>query len=155
MRKRGKTSITLLLVTIAVIAGCSPGPEPIEYGAVKCDHCKMLIMDRKFGSELVTVKGKVYKFDAVECLAEFMLDSSVTAENTHSLWVSDFEPPHEFLIAEKAFYLQSERIKSPMGLGLSAYSSAERADEFRRKYGGKVLNFEQMLDYVRASREKS
>ncbi len=149
---RVKNTIALSLLLAGVLAGCSTGPEPIEYGVVKCDHCQMLIMDAKFGSELVTTRGKAYKFDAVECLAEYLLTGPIKAENIHSLWVSNFEPPHGFMNAKTAFYLKSEKIKSPMGLGLSAYSSEARADEFRRQYGGEVLTYEHMLDYVRSSR---
>ncbi|MDX1911017.1 MAG: hypothetical protein SFV22_06010, partial [Saprospiraceae bacterium] len=67
-----KTSASMAV--IAVLSGClnmvacSTGPEPIRYGQDNCHACKMTLTDRRFGAEIVTKKGKVYKFDDLNCL---------------------------------------------------------------------------------------
>ena len=33
--------------------------------------CKMTLVDKKFGAEVVTKKGKVYKFDDLNCMIKF------------------------------------------------------------------------------------
>src|SRR5690606_30570495 len=62
----GVAACLLLLFT-----ACKPEAQAIDYGFDSCTHCKMTIADNRYGAELVTQKGKVYKFDAVECLTAY------------------------------------------------------------------------------------
>ena len=55
-----------------VITGCEVSPQPIDYGNEVCDFCKMTIVDTQHATEIVTKKGKTYKFDASECMVNFM-----------------------------------------------------------------------------------
>jgi len=55
-----------------LLTACSHEPDPIRYGKDACAHCKMTIMDKRFSAELITAKGKVFKFDAAECMAGFL-----------------------------------------------------------------------------------
>ena len=48
-----------------------PKQEEINYGVDACAYCKMNIVDPKFGAELITKKGRVYKFDAIECMVNY------------------------------------------------------------------------------------
>jgi len=60
---------------------CSTKPQPIQYGKDVCDHCKMTIVDQKFGGEIVTKKGKAYKFDDLICMAKFLGTGSVKEDD--------------------------------------------------------------------------
>ena len=51
---------------------CNPESKPIIYGQDKCDFCRMSIVDQRFAGEIVTQKGKVFKFDAVECMLNYI-----------------------------------------------------------------------------------
>ena len=62
------TVLSLLLL----FAACSPQPRPIEYGTDLCDFCRMTIVDKQHAAELVTDKGRVYKFDAIECMVNYL-----------------------------------------------------------------------------------
>jgi copper chaperone NosL len=108
----------------------------------------MVITDARFGAELVTKKGKDYKFDATECLAAFYLEKRLDPNDVHSLWVSDFERPKTFLKAEEAHYLKAERIQSPMGLNLLAFSGEEPALKAKERYGGEILDWQEVLGLV-------
>ncbi|HEY3387683.1 MAG TPA: hypothetical protein VGK46_14315, partial [Saprospiraceae bacterium] len=61
-----------IMLSAAMIIACSQDPEPLRYGKDTCYTCKMTLMDKKFGAELVTAKGKVYKFDDVNCMVNFI-----------------------------------------------------------------------------------
>ena len=37
--------------------------EPIKLNSDGCEFCKMKISDGKFGAEIITAKGRIYKFD--------------------------------------------------------------------------------------------
>jgi copper chaperone NosL len=120
-----------------LLAGCAPGPEPIAYGEHACDHCHMAISDRRFGAELVTARGRVYRFDAVECLAAFYRD----AGEVRSVWVTDHARPGELIPAENAVFAHSAGVRSPMGLGLAAFSPEVDRDSLARALPGEILDW--------------
>ena len=127
------------IVFIALISGCKSGPEPIRYGYDSCDFCRMTIVDNRFGGELVTSKGKVYKFDAAECLGNFY-------HRTHEsfTWVLfvDFNHPGTLIPAKQAFLLQSDQLHSPMGKGIAAFQNEQQAKEAQKLYGGEIKRCE-------------
>ncbi|WP_431210053.1 nitrous oxide reductase accessory protein NosL [Puia sp. P3] len=61
-----------LVGVVLLLQGCQTGPEPILYGQDDCSFCKMSFTDKRFGGEVCTKKGKVYKFDDLHCLVESM-----------------------------------------------------------------------------------
>ena len=67
--------LVLSLITI-LISACSKGPQPINYGEDECEFCKMMVMDKRYGAELVTDKGKIYFFDSIECLVGYLDNKS-------------------------------------------------------------------------------
>ncbi len=142
-------SFTLYIFLIFFIFSCekTKAPVPIEYGIDKCDYCQMKIMDDRYGSELVTSTGKVYKFDSVECLAGFYLKNKEKIK-IHSLWVTDFQEK-KLIPAERALYLHSKDLPSPMGMNLSAFKTKEELDKVKVKYGGKILKWEDVLKLVK------
>lgn len=66
-------SIFLLLF---VLTSCSNKIQDINYGSDSCDFCSMGIVDQGHASQLVTTKGKNFKFDAIECMTHFILKFS-------------------------------------------------------------------------------
>ena len=108
-----------------VFWACSIEPEPLIYGKDQCHSCKMTLMDRKFGAELVTTKGKVYKFDDINCLFNFYNAGSVNKDDFRFKLVVDFSRPENLIDAEKAVYLKSGEIKSPMASQVAAFETAQ------------------------------
>lgn len=127
--------------SLFLLSSCQPEPQSIDFGFDSCTHCKMTISDMRYGSELVTTKGKVYKFDAIECMAEYQKGS---LEDYAFQLVTDFSQPDKFIDAPKAWYLQSGALPSPMGMNLSAFEKESDAKEFAREKGGKVLNWNEI-----------
>ncbi|MEJ5262655.1 MAG: hypothetical protein WHT45_08235, partial [Ignavibacterium sp.] len=74
----------ILIFTSILLFACSPQPEPIDYGNDICDFCKMNITDNKYAAEIVTSKGKIYKFDSIEYLFQFMNLVIKNADEIHS-----------------------------------------------------------------------
>ena len=81
-------------------------------------------MDRKFGAELVTSKGKIYKFDDINCLFNFYNEGSISKDDYLFKLVIDFSKPEKLINAETARYLKSGEIKSPMASQVAAFESA-------------------------------
>ncbi|MFA5296893.1 MAG: nitrous oxide reductase accessory protein NosL [Lutibacter sp.] len=128
--------VLVLLLTIS----CKVEPEAIEYGKDQCDFCKMNIVDKTHASQFVTTKGKQFKFDAIECMVNYIGQNS--EEKIALLLVSDYGNPGEMTEAETATYLISTAIKSPMGANLSAFSLKNTAEGLQQKHSGEIFTWE-------------
>ncbi len=131
-------SLLACLVAISLLS-CTAEPEPLEYGHDACHTCKMTLVDRKFGAELVTSKGKVFKFDDVNCmLTYYHSGENDPAVFTHKL-VVDFSDPAKLVAATDAFYLKSSGIKSPMASQIAAFEKKENMDKAKDELNGIYL----------------
>jgi copper chaperone NosL len=129
--------------------------RPIEYGADECEYCKMMIMDQRYGSELVTEKGKVYTFDAAECLIEYLQYNEEMAEAARYLLVTPYTDPNHLIDARGATYLVSEQMPSPMGAYLTAFSDRQEATAFQSTKGGVLYTWEEIYKDFKSIRLKA
>ena len=143
-----KWHILLLSLLSLLMITCTPEPEPIIFGSDMCVYCKMMIADTRYGGELVTQKGKTYKYDSVECLAASYLEQHIPLDDVHSLWVIDFNRPEFLINAENALYLKSKDLHSPMGLNLSAFSEESTVEKVAQLFMGVRLNWQQVQNEV-------
>jgi copper chaperone NosL len=118
------------------LTACSVGPEPIRYGQDNCHACKMTLTDRRFGAEIVTTKGRVYKFDDLNCMVDHLKSGNIAAENIAQMVAVDFKKKGEFVDVERAFFLQSERLKSPMRGDVASFSAQQDMEAVRAEIGG-------------------
>jgi NosL. len=124
------------------IAGCTPEPEKIAFGKDSCVECKMTIMDPKFGAEIVTKKGKVYKFDDVHCIATFMKRRGVEMGDIHQTLFINYNNPDEFIKVGSAEFVVSSQLKSPMGGNAVAFKNKQEAGQKAAEIpGSKVTNW--------------
>ncbi|MDO5655615.1 MAG: nitrous oxide reductase accessory protein NosL [Flavobacteriaceae bacterium] len=133
--------LLLTLVFVAFIA-CSTEPKPINYGTDICDHCGMNIMDHPYGTELVTDKGKVYKFDSTECMLSYM-ETNENRNYAHIL-TATMDQPGTLQNALTSSFLVSENLPSPMGANITAYTTKELAQEAQNEFKGEVYDFEEI-----------
>ena len=137
-----KKQLLPLLLTLAFSIACTVSPKPIDYGHVACHYCSMTIVDKQHAAQLVTTKGKVFNFDAVECMMNQLKDMD---ESTISLFLAnDFDRPGELIDATSATYLISENIPSPMGAYLSAFEEEGAAHQALDANGGQLLSWSQL-----------
>lgn len=139
----------LFIVLLLVMQGCSPGPRELQYGQEECSHCRMLLMEPDYASQIVMNRGRVYPFDSIECMIAYKTEHK-RPEDIHSLWVPDFSASGGWLNAREAYFLRSDTLRSPMGLSLSAHSDEEGAEKLLEQYGGQRMNWIEAGDYVRA-----
>lgn len=132
----------VLYIMIPVFAvSCKVGPRPINYGEDMCHFCWMTIVDRTHGTEVVTKKGKVYKFDSIECLLNFKRKGEVDPADIAYYLVSDLYSDGEFVEAASATFLRCEQIPSPMGGYLSAFDDRSKAEDVHREMGGSLYDW--------------
>lgn len=140
MKLRYISAFAILLL----ISSCKPKPQAIEYGIDACHFCKMTIVDKVHASEIVTNKGKVYKFDAAECMIRFMKEFD---SFEIKLYLTNIYTEPEVLIdATKATFLISKNVPSPMGAFLSAFRDKTDAERIKSEKGGELYTWESILD---------
>lgn len=127
-----------ILIVCLTLAACKVEPEPINYGTDNCHHCKMTLMDTRFGAEIVTQKGKIYKFDDVNCMMAVIEQDEIKYNDVKYYLVADYTNPNTLLDANYAFYLKSEQIKSPMASQIAAFPDEDAMKEFQRKHNSGI-----------------
>lgn len=135
-----------IVALLLLLYGCNASPQAINYGTDGCQFCKMTIVDKIHAAEIVTKKGKIYKFDATECMINFLKDFDVTEIK---LYLTNYYTEPETLIdATQATFLISKNIPSPMGAFLSAFKNKEDALKIQAEKGGTIYNWEELLLYL-------
>lgn len=148
--RRAARRIPATAVLLAIVA-CSPKPQPIAYGDDACETCLMGIADERWGSEIVTRTSKVHTFDSVECMVAYLLHKA-DPEDVHSVWVTDFADPPTLIPVAEAFFLRSDNLKSPMGLGLTAFGDQSiRSGAVLDSFGGDLLSWDEVIEHVRSA----
>ena len=122
INKHRTPAIAVASICLMMMA-CTPKAEKINYGNDNCAECKMIIMDPKFGAEIVTTKGKVFKFDDVHCIAVFLERRGVELTDIHETLFSSYETPHEFINVQQAEFVVSSSFKSPMAGNAAAFKN--------------------------------
>ncbi len=134
-----------ILVTIALLifVSCEVNPKPINYGSDGCHFCSMIIVDKQHAAQIVTKKGKAFKFDAVECMVNHLKDIDVAT--IELFLVDDYQAPGDLIDAKKATFLISKEIPSPMGEYLSAFQSRVEAENIEAENNGELYSWNELL----------
>ncbi len=128
--------LLFVLAGTVLISSCASGPEPIRFGRDECTHCKMTLTDKRFGSEVITAKGKVLKFDDLNCLTDYLNSGKVPAADVAQVVSVDFKNSPAFVDVEKAFFLKNEAIKSPMRGDVATFSTQADLEKVKAELGG-------------------
>lgn len=139
MKAMKKCAIILLVVTLY---NCSVSPQPINYGKDGCYFCKMTIVDKLHAAEIVTKKRKIYKFDASECMINYIKDIDTTEIKYYLTNV--YTNPEKLMDATQATFLISKNIPSPMGAYLSAFNLKEEALKIQLEKGGIIYSWKEL-----------
>jgi copper chaperone NosL len=129
-----RDQIILLLFTCLTLVSCSREYEPIAYGEEACAHCRMTIVDDRFAAEIVDEKGKVFKFDDIQCMKQYITENKKEGKNL--LFVEDYLKKNNSAIdATNAIYLQHEFFASPMNGNNAAFESEKDALHLKDSLG--------------------
>ncbi len=125
---------------IATVSSCSSGPEPIKIGVDNCANCKMTISDARFGSELVSRTGRIFKFDDILCMSDYM-KMHPEIKDRSTIYFTDFCTPHALIQAGNSILLSSNELRSPMQGHLVAFSSIDSLNRVMGVYGGEKTSW--------------
>ncbi|HET9279039.1 MAG TPA: nitrous oxide reductase accessory protein NosL [Flavitalea sp.] len=137
-----RASVAVTIAAVLFMTACTPKAEKIAIGKDNCSECKMTIMDPKFGGELVTKKGKVYKFDDTHCIAAFLERRGIELSDIHKTLFVNYSNPQEFVEVKSAEFVVSSQFKSPMGGNAAAFKNKTEAEKKSEEMqGSKVTNW--------------
>jgi len=142
-RKQNIQPALFLLLLFSVFACSNNKVVPIKINSDNCDNCKMSIADGKYGAEVITQKGRVYKFDDIRCMVNYCKENSETI--MESYYVLDYNQNNILIPAEKAFFLTEGTIKTPMNGGIIAFASETEANEFQTKLEANTISWDAIL----------
>ena len=139
-----------IFLLIFFISFCAPkAPIEIQAGQEECIHCKMKIVDLKFNTQLQTDKGKIYHFDSIECLVEWLNQNP--DQKIKNAWVKDYTTG-EWIEYKNAVYFVSPEIPSPMGANLSAFRKEEEIKKLNKQ--GDIYKLEELTNYLMSLRSE-
>ncbi|MBS1647568.1 MAG: nitrous oxide reductase accessory protein NosL [Bacteroidetes bacterium] len=141
MKTNKKITTLCGLALFLFLNSCKPsGPERINLNKDNCDNCNMSISDSRFACELVTEKGRVYKFDDVLCMINYKKDNQDKA-NEARFYVSHYLSNNELLLSDNLFFVEGEAVASPMGGNTAAFSNKDSAQAYAHKWEAKIISW--------------
>lgn len=138
--------VLFLALTLSACGPKSTGPQPPEivYGQDLCDECGMIIDDARFAAATLLADGRALKFDDISDMIMHHMDHP---EDQATAWfVHDYTGGH-WIRGETAYFVKSDRLKTPMGGGVAAFENQADAEAFAAEMDGKIYT----LDELRAA----
>jgi copper chaperone NosL len=109
----------------------------------------MGIVDPGFGGEIITKKGKLYKFDDIICMVRFLKNEGVKEKDIDEKVVINFEKENDFLVVSKTIFRISPELRSPMGSNAAAYSSQQAAEKAMAGKDGQLMNWDELYNKIK------
>jgi len=135
-----------LLITSVSFTSCSSGPHPIQVGKDACNYCKMTVSDPRFGGEIITTKGKIYKFDDLHCFSSFLQEGQLAKDDIKEMYVADFSGSHSLVKGDENLLLfKSDMLRSPMNGNIAAFSNRDSLAVVMKKLKGMPLNWDELI----------
>ncbi len=135
--------LTYLLILLLSVSCKTKEADPIKLNSDGCDFCKMKIADGKFGAELITTKGRIYKFDDMHCMINYHKENLAT--KIQSFYIHDFNQNNVLISAETAFYVKGGEINSPMRGNIIAVKTEKEAKNIALKYNASLISWSEII----------
>lgn len=144
MRNPSGTLKVAVAAMAIVLMGCAAGgPVNIRFGKDLCDHCKMVIMDQKFGGEIITSKGKCYRFDDTKCIVAFSKGDK--KDDASTIYLLDYYGKGGFILLDSAYLMTSPELHSPMGGNVAAFRDEASRQKAIQSLGGTILATSELM----------
>jgi copper chaperone NosL len=144
-RKKISSAVLATAPILLLFISCTGDFKQINYGNDECDNCKMTIIDKKFAVEILSVKGKAFKFDELICAQQFVNDGKISGKQIQDIYVNNFNKPGEFIKLYESFVATSETLKSPMGGKMATFATEEEALRFIGSHDGTSVTSQSII----------
>jgi len=140
------STAAIVIILSATLGSCNAGPEPIKPGVDNCYSCKMTVSDSRFGAELVTVKGKVYKFDDAHCIISYIKTKAIEPAAIKDIYFSNFCSTHQLINVNKLSFLKADALRSPMGGNIAAFDNGDSLLQVQQRVAGTIVNWNELIN---------
>lgn len=124
------------------LAGCggSPAPAPpdVRWGEDVCSRCTMIVSEERHAAAAAVAAARGHEFRVYDDISCLLAEPDVAGFVAR--WVHDLEEVR-WIGADTARYVPSRELRTPMGSGIAAFASAERAASFAGREGAEVLDW--------------
>lgn len=93
-----------------------------------------------YGAEVRTVKGRIYKFDDIQCLIKSLRARIPVKSDIAKVYLLDYNTL-DWIDAEKAWLLHSDSFQSPMSGNIVAFADSLSRNSYFRYTGGELLTW--------------
>ena len=135
--------LSFFLILFITFSCTKKEADPINLNSDGCEFCKMKIADGKFGAELITSKGRIYKFDDIFCMIKYHKDN--TNVLIQSFYIHDYNQDNALIPAETAFYIKGGDINSPMHGNIIAVKTKEEAQILAQKFNANPISWQEII----------
>ena len=137
---------SMVVLGLILLVGCGSGPdldEPpdIRYGEDVCERCAMIINEARYAAAYVMPDGDTRLFDDIGGMVAY---NDEVAEDVAVFWVHDYDD-EEWLKADEAYFVKSEELLTPMGFGIVAFASQERAVDWAGEQGALLQSYSELF----------
>lgn len=150
-RRKNKISISTTLIILVIsclsLSSCNTTPEALKYGNDNCFSCKMTISDQRYGAEIISKKGRVYKFDDSFCMLAYLKTKELDQNMIQSIYITSFTGKHQLINVEEALLLQSESVRGPMGGNIIASDQIDSINKLKEQFPGNHLLWSEIYRY--------
>ena len=130
---------------LCTLSSCSVTPSPIVAGKDNCNFCKMTITQPGYAGEILTKKGKAFKFDDMHCMQAFYKAGTVKAEDIKDVFVADFGSPEKLLNVQEAKLLHSAEIHGPMNGNIIGCAKGAEAESLTEKFKATEVSWNDLI----------
>lgn len=120
--------LSLILVLSSTLLSCGQRAPSIDFGKAECAHCRMNVVDQRFGAAIITAKGRQYVFDDIVCMVQFADNGTVAEEQVAGWYVCDHAHPGTLIDATTAHYKHGQAFRSPMRGDVAGFATAKERD---------------------------
>jgi copper chaperone NosL len=131
-RSNAMSIVVVMFFSLGLMSCSSSKQEPIALNKDACENCKMTISDGRFAAEIITEKGRCYKFDDILCMSSYFKEHEDL--QAKYFFVNDFHSDNVLINASTGTYIKTNELKSPMGGNTAAVVSNEVAKVLQRKF---------------------
>jgi copper chaperone NosL len=141
LKKKVPKAVVVPILTILLVSCSQTNPEPIKLHKDNCSFCTMTIADGRFGAELITDKGRIYKFDDLSCMMKY---SKQNPTNNSRLFVNEYSSKNILIDIATSFFIFSDEVRSPMGGNIASFATKEAADKYAKEWNAKIVSWENL-----------
>jgi copper chaperone NosL len=129
--------VWLAIALVGVGAACGGGtlsPAAFESGVYSCTHCRMVVVDQRFASQIVRPGEEPFIFDDLACLRNYLDAHPIPGDA--AVYVSDHRTL-AWVSASDAVFSHVDHLSAPMGGHIVAHETEASLDADPEAAGGR------------------